>query len=98
MRKAETSNFFLAYLINLILNFEWSIPAWILLGLHFWLKIPIFLFWLALGLWLGGSLLFMLILELIRRSTPPDVPPENKNPYSAKNPSYIRNRKGKKSE
>lgn len=90
MRKAENSNFFLAYLLNLVLNLEWSIPAWILLGLHFWLEVPIFLFWLALGLWLGGTLLFLLVILLIRKTVPPDVPQENKNPYSVKNPAYLK--------
>lgn len=90
MKKAETSNFLLAFFLNLVLNLEWSVPAWILLGLHFWLKIPIFLFWLALGLWLGGTLLFTLVLVVIRKCTPPDVPQENKNPYSVKNPPYTK--------
>ncbi len=82
MRKAETGNFILTYLLNVVLNFEWSLPAWILLGLHFWLDVPIYFFWIALGVWLGGSLLFMLVIALIRKSIPPDKPQENKNPYS----------------
>lgn len=93
MRKADTENFFLAYLLNLVLNLEWSIPALILLGLHFWLGIPLYLFWLALGLWLGGTFLFMLVLLLIRKCIPPDKPQENKNPYSATNASVLNRKK-----
>lgn len=93
MRKAENGNFFLACLLNVVLNLEWSIPAWILLGLHFWLDVPIFFFWLALGLWLGGTLLVMLILELIRRCNSPEPPRENKNPYSATNSSVLNGEK-----
>lgn len=90
MRKAKTSNFILGYFLNLLLNLEWSIPAWILLGLHYALKIPISLFWIALALWLGGTFLFMLFLHLLEKCVPPDEPKENKNPYSVKNPAYLK--------
>ena len=89
MRKADTDNFFLAYLLNVVLNLEWSIPALILLGLHFWLDVPIYFFWIALGFWLGGTLLAMLVIALIRKSVPPDNPTVNKNPYSATNRSVL---------
>lgn len=89
MRKAETENFFLAYLLNVVLNLEWSIPAWILLGLHFWLDVPIYFFWIALGFWLGGTLLVMLVIALIRKSIPPDKPTVNKNPYSVTKESVL---------
>lgn len=40
MRRHKGNSFLLCFLINLLLNFEWSIPAWIALALHLWLKIP----------------------------------------------------------
>jgi len=85
MRKAEHSNFWLAYLLNVALNFEWCVPALILLGLHFWLGVPIYFFWIALAVWLIGPLIFMLTVELVKKSIPEDKPQENKNPYSVKN-------------
>ena len=44
--------FIRAYLINLLLQFEWLLLALILLALYFWLNVPIVLFWAALGFWL----------------------------------------------
>ena len=36
-RTRRDGSFALCLLINLLLNLEWSIPAWILLALHAWL-------------------------------------------------------------
>ncbi len=93
MRKADNDNFILAYFLNLALNPEWAIPAIILLLLHFRLDIPIILFWIALGLWLGGTLIAMILIALIRKSVGPDKPSENKNPYSASTASVLNRKK-----
>ncbi|MBE6884072.1 MAG: hypothetical protein E7487_05660 [Ruminococcaceae bacterium] len=87
MRRTKRSGSFLLCLaINLLLNAEWSIPAWILLLLHFLLDISIWwfvgglLFWIlctASGMWLMGW--------AVRLGNSKDPPKENKNPYSAKN-------------
>ena len=75
--------FLLSYLINLLLRLELTIPAWILLILHFVLGIPLFWFWIALGAWAAVILLWTLLLSLLfRGSSSPTVSPENKNPYS----------------
>ena len=91
-RLRKSGNFFLALLFNMILNLEWTIPAWILLGCHFWFDWSIRWFWLALGLWILDILLWMDIMGWAARcGSEPDKPKENKNPYSvgAKKPDSI---------
>ena len=86
MRKTRRSaNFFLCLLINLLLNLEWSIPAWILLALHFWLGISIWWFVGGLALWILGILLGMKLMGWAAAcGSEKDPPKANKNPYSAK--------------
>ena len=85
-RFRRTGNFLAALLINLLLNLEWSIPAWVLLGLHFWLGISIWWFAAGLGLWLLRILAGMLIIGWANRcGSEKDPPKENRNPYSVKN-------------
>jgi len=79
-------SFLLCMLINLIMNLEWSIPAWILLGIHFWRGISIWWFIGGLALWVGRVLVGMWIMAWAHDcGTRKDPPKENKNPYSAKN-------------
>lgn len=83
MRYRRRSHFLTTYLINLALNFEWSVPAWILLVLHFKLGAPMWLFWTALGLWLAVILVQAVFLHWVyTQPDAPTVPRENKNPYS----------------
>lgn len=82
MKKANSGNFFLALILNLVFNLEWVIPAVILLILHFTVNLPVFWFWLALGLWIGGILIITLVLGWAGRCSEPQAPKENKNPYS----------------
>ena len=87
MRKIKRSgNFLLCLLINLLFQLEWSIPAWVLLALHFWLDISI--------RWFVGGLAFWILIVLAKMwligwaadcGSRKDPPKENKNPYSAKN-------------
>ena len=86
MRRAKGSGGFgLCFLLNLLLNWEWSIPGWLLLGLHLWLQIPV---WWAVGgfaLWILRILLGMWLMGWAARcSAEKDPPKENKNPYSKK--------------
>ncbi|MBQ4557084.1 MAG: hypothetical protein IJA60_05510 [Clostridia bacterium] len=69
----------------MLLNLEWTIPAWILLALHFILGVPIVWFWVALAVWLLSVLLWTDIFgRLNALGNIPDKPKENKNPYSYK--------------
>ena len=86
MRRTKRSGgFLLCLLINLLLNAQWSIPAWILLALHFWLDISIWWFVGGLAFWILYILADMwLIGWAAKYSSEKDPPKENKNPYSVK--------------
>ena len=77
-RTRRSGGFFPCLLLNLLLNWEGVIPAALLFALHRWRGWPLWWAGLALALWIGGILLWMLVIS--RR----DAPRENKNPYSAK--------------
>ena len=86
-RTKRNGGFLLCFLINLLLNLEWSIPAWILLALHLWLGIPIWWFVGGLALWFLRILLGMWFVGWAAAcGHEKDPPKENKNPYSVKNP------------
>ena len=77
-------NFFAALVINMLFNLEWSIPAWILLGLHFWQGISLWWFAAGIGLWLLRITVGMLLVKWANRcGSSKDPPKENKNPYSS---------------
>ena len=86
MRKTKiTGGFLLCLLLNLLLNLEWSIPAWLLLGLHIWLSISIWWFIGALAFWILRILAGMWLMGWASAcGNEKDPPKENKNPYSAK--------------
>lgn len=69
----------------MLLNIEWSIPAWILLALHFIFDISIWWFVGAIGFWILVLICWMNIVGWAAEcSSVPDKPKENKNPYSVK--------------
>ncbi len=85
-RTRRTGNFIIVLLFNILINLDGAIPAVILLGLHFWLGLPIWIFWAALGLWLGSMIIYMLVLGFASRcANSPEPYKENKNPYSNRN-------------
>lgn len=86
MRKRPQVNggFFAALGINLIFDLEWTIPAWILLVLHFVFDISILWFIGAIALWVVGVGVKTAVFSwLIREGNRPELPKENKNPYSS---------------
>lgn len=84
-RTRRTGSFWLCLLLNMLLNLEWTIPAWILLALHFLLDWSVWWFILAIGLWFLWHLLTTALLGWLHRCATPDPPKENKNPYSVGN-------------
>ncbi len=86
MRRTNRSGgFLLCLLINMLLNLEWSIPGWILLGLHLWLDISVWWCVGAWGLWILRMLLGMWLIGWARAcGAEKDSPKENKNPYSVR--------------
>lgn len=86
MRKTSKTHlgFFACLLINIVLNIEWSIPAWILLACHFIFDISIWWFVAALALWLIimiGWMHFIGWAASCSNETSEARP--NKNPYSS---------------
>ncbi len=96
MKKLRRSgNFFLALLFNMLLNLEWTIPAWIILACHFLFGWKILWFWIALGVWILNILLWMDIMGWAARcGGEKDPPKENKNPYSQTNDIFNKNNNG----
>ncbi len=82
-RTKRNGNFFLSLLFNMLLNLEGTIPAWILLVMHFWRGWSLLWFWLALALWIVYLIIWMLVIGWAGRCSRPDLPKENKNPYSS---------------
>jgi len=84
-RTKRTGSFWLCLAINLLLNLEGTIPAIILLVLHFVLGWSV---WWAVGafaLWILGMVLWMRFMGWASAvSSEADRPKENKNPYSVK--------------
>ncbi|MBR5272238.1 MAG: hypothetical protein IKU25_02440 [Clostridia bacterium] len=88
-RTKRAGNFFVCLIFNMLLNLEWSIPAWILLALHYILDISIIWFWAALGLWVLILISWMFVMGWAADcSSEKDPPKENKNPYSAKSSDF----------
>lgn len=84
-RPEKRTGFFAALGINLIFDLEWTIPAWILLAIHFIFGISIWWFVGALVIWVIGVAIKTAVFSwLIRTGNTPDTPKENKNPYSSK--------------
>ncbi len=81
----KQSGFLLSVLLTLIFNLEWTIPAWILLALHFICGLSLWYSAVALSLWIVGIVLKSLLLRLLNKAgNYKDPPKENKNPYSSK--------------
>lgn len=89
-RTHRKGNFFTVLLLNILLNLDGSIPAIILLILHFTVSFPLWPVFLAAGLWLGGIILHMLIFGWFF-SQDSDLPQKSQrvnNPYSKKGTVY----------
>jgi hypothetical protein len=85
MEKKEHGGFFLCILWYLLIYLPGSIPAWVLLVLHYTIGLNIAWFWVALGVWLLAVLLRVLLVIFARYGGEHRMPsPENKNPYSNK--------------
>ena len=83
-RPQVNGGFFAALGINLIFDFKWTIPAWLLLAAHFFFKISIWWFAGAIAVWvLGAAIKTAVFSWLVRIGNIPDPPKENKNPYSS---------------
>ena len=84
MRKPKREGgFVLSLLLSLLLNLEWTVPAWIFLGLHFHIGISLWWFMISIALWIVIITLRIVVFgSLTRAGNYKDPPKENKNPYS----------------
>lgn len=89
-KTAKGHGFLLCLILNMLFRFEFAIIGIVLLALHFWLGLPMFLAWIAFGVWFVYALLITVILSLANHAgnLPPDERP-NKNPYSASNKDFM---------
>ena len=78
----KLGEFFACLLFNMLINLEWTIPAWILLAMHFIFDWKIMWFWIALGVWILSIILWMDLIGWAARCSGTQKPKENKNPYS----------------
>lgn len=80
-----TGSFIISFVLNLVLNLEWAVLAFVLFLLHKFIKLPLWPCLAALGIWAGGVLIITLVLYLIGPwgSGAEPAEPVNKNPYSA---------------
>ena len=84
-RTRRSGGVFLCLLLNVLLNWEGALPAALLLALHRWRGWPLWWAGLALALWIGGILLWMLVIGWASDcGSRRDAPRENKNPYSSR--------------
>lgn len=84
-RTRRSGGFFPCLLLNLLLNWEGAIPAALLFALHRWRGWPLWWAGLALALWIGGLIVWMLVIGWASDcGSRRDEPRENKNPYSSK--------------
>ncbi|MBR4907134.1 MAG: hypothetical protein IKZ44_09845 [Clostridia bacterium] len=85
MEQKERGGFFLCFFWHALMYILWTIPAWILLALHFIVGLPLMWFWVALGAWVLVLLLRTALVMFARYGFAHRIPvPENKNPYSKK--------------
>ena len=84
-RTRRSGGFFLCLLLNLLLNWGGVIPAALLFALHRCSGWPLWWAGLALALWIGGLIVWMLVIGWASDcGSRRDEPRENKNPYSSK--------------
>ena len=79
---ARAGRFLFSYLLSLVFHWEGLIPAVLLLVLHFWPGIPLYWFFIALGLWMLFVLIRVLFFRFAIRSSVPTPFQPNRNPYS----------------
>lgn len=62
-----------------------SVPMWLTLILHFVTGLPLYWFWATLAVWLLVGIIRYCVIVFARwGANSPEMPKENKNPYSHK--------------
>ena len=86
-RVSKDRGFLISMIFNMLFRAEWVLIAIILFVVHhFFEKVPLWLGFAALVIWVGYSLIITLVFSLANRmGNAPEVIKENKNPYSGTN-------------
>ena len=64
---SRAGSFITVCFINMLLNFRWSIPAWLMLAAYLIFGVPpLWVFWVALSLWPLAAILMTAIVRLLR--------------------------------
>ena len=97
MKRKRDNGFLLCFLMNLLFDLEWSIPAWLLLILHFVLDWSIWFFVAALAAFVCGVLLKTAFISWAASvGNTPDKPKKNLNPYSNSTEQMLQKKDGEK--
>lgn len=79
------SGFLTSFLLTSFWHLKWTVPAWVLLGLHIWLRISV---WWSLGCFIiFFAIIFIrciILNSLISAGSFNDAEKPNVNPYSSK--------------
>lgn len=90
--KKHYGSFYGLFIILFFSLYSWlcSTPAWVTLILHFVIDLPLYWFWISLGVWLLCGILRYLVIVFARWGAAESrtVTNENVNPYSATNKTY----------
>lgn len=81
--------FLLAFCLNLIYRGEWFVWAVIAFIAHYLLGLPMFVFWILIGVWILISLFITIVLGWASGSDTSAPKRKNVNPYSKKTSDYL---------
>lgn len=79
----------MAFCLNLIFRGEWVVWSVIALIAHFWLGLPMFVFWILIGAWILISLFVTIVLGWVSKNDVSVPKRKNVNPYSKKTSDYL---------
>jgi len=89
-RSFRERGFLLCFCVSLLWHSGWAVAALALWLLHLWLRIPLFLSLIVLGVWPLSALFYTAVISWsVRSSAIPTPPRENRNPYSAKTSDFL---------
>lgn len=83
MRAGKGGGFLTSLILNFAVNLGWTVPAWVLLILHYVTKLSIWLFWGAIGVFVLVIIITTAAIFMAAKSgDAPEAEKQNVNPYS----------------
>jgi len=65
MRRLISGRFWLSYLFSLLMHFGWAIPGIALFFLRIWFDIPLYVPFIAIGLWLVAVFIRLFVFSAV---------------------------------